>query len=163
MKEGNARSNQERKNRGMPALYLESWFVAPHYDVQTKRLEWATRLRGESGDIGVNYNIRLLGRSGVMNATVVSDPDSLEKDIRAFKAVLAGYSFDAGERYSEFRAGDKIAEYGLAALVVGGAAAAAAKGGAFKAIAKFGWIILLGIGAFFAAIYKKMFGRRKSS
>jgi len=47
--------------------------------------------------------------------------------------------------------------------VVGGAAAAAAKGGAFKAIAKFGWIILLGIGAFFAAIYKKMFGRRKSS
>jgi uncharacterized membrane-anchored protein len=163
LKEGNVRSNQERKNRGIPALYLDSWFVAPHYDVQTKRLEWATRLRGESGDIGVNYSIRLLGRSGVMNATVVSDPASLNKDMRAFKDALAGFNFDPGERYSEFRSGDRVAEYGLAALVVGGAAAAAAKGGLFKTIAKFGWIIILAVGAFFGAIYKKVFGNRQSS
>jgi uncharacterized membrane-anchored protein len=163
LKEGNVRSNEERKKRGIPALYLESWFVSPHYDVQSKRLEWATRLRGESGDIGVNYNIRLLGRSGVMNATVVTDPAALDKDMRAFKDALAGFSFDQGERYSEFRSGDKVAEYGLAALVIGGAAAAAAKGGLFKTIAKFGWIIILAVGAFFGAIYKKFFGSRQSS
>jgi uncharacterized membrane-anchored protein len=87
--------------------------------------------------VTVNYTIRLLGRTGVMNAVLVSSPSSLDNDIKAFKASLGNFSFTQGQRYSEFRAGDKVAEYGLAALIVGGAAAAAAKSGAFKAFGKF--------------------------
>ena len=126
----------------METLTLEGWYVVPHYDVQTKRLEWATKLREESGDITVNYTIRLLGRSGVMNAVLVSSPGSLDDDIKAFKASLVNFTFNSGQRYSEFRTGDKVAEYGLAALIVGGAAAAAAKSGAFKA---FGKLIAFGV------------------
>jgi uncharacterized membrane-anchored protein len=158
LKEGNTRANEERKNRGLPGLYLESWFVAPHYDLQTKRLEWATKLRSAAGEYSVNYNIRLLGRAGVMNAVLVSDPTALENDIRAFKTALTGFSFDSGERYSEYRAGDKIAEYGLTGLIVGGAAAAAAKTGAFKFLGKFAMIIIAGAGALILGVVRKLFG-----
>lgn len=137
LKKTNVSGNAERKQRGFQALVLEGWYVVPHYDIQTKRLEWATKLREESGDITVNYTIRLLGRTGVVNAILVSNPASLDNDIRTFKASLANFSFNSGQRYAEFRTGDKVAEYGLAALIVGGAAAAAAKSGAFKVLGKF--------------------------
>lgn len=96
---------------------------------------------------GVNYKIRMLSRSGVMNAILVSEPATLDNDIRAFKTALTGFSFDAGERYSEYRTGDKIAEYGLTGLIVGGAAAAAAKTGLFKVLGKFAVVIFVGLGA----------------
>jgi uncharacterized membrane-anchored protein len=57
LKKSNAASNEERKRRGVETLVLEDWFIAPHYDVQTKRLEWGTKLRQGSGGITVNYSI----------------------------------------------------------------------------------------------------------
>jgi uncharacterized membrane-anchored protein len=120
--------------------------VSPHYDIETKRLEWGTRVITETGEPTVNYSIRILGRSGVMQAVLVSDPNELERDLNAFRAALKGFNFVQGERYAEWKTGDKVAEYGLAALIVGGAAAAAAKTGAGKALFKF-----IGIGLFAAA------------
>ena len=145
LKKGNVEDNEERKRRGLETLVLEDWSVVPHYDVQTKRLEWGTRLRAQSGGLVVNYTIRLLGRSGVMRATLVSDPTSLDQDVREFKAALTGFDFNQGQKYFEFRDGDKVAEYGLSALIVGGAAATAMKSGGFKAIK------MLVFGAFAAA------------
>lgn len=142
LKRNNVEQQAEMKRRGLSPLTLIGWFVEPHYDLVTKRLEWGTHLRTESGEEAINYTIKLLGRRGVMNAILVSDPHSFENDTREFKTVLQGYTFIQGERYSEFRSGDKIAEYGLSALIVGGAAAAAAKTGAFKGLAK-----LIGVGA----------------
>ena len=113
-----------------------------------------------SGDISVNYTVRLLGRSGVMSAMLVSDPASLDNDMKAFKTALAGFDFASGQKYSEFRAGDKVAEYGLAALVVGGAAAAAAKAGLFKYLGKFIWVGLLGLAGLWAAFRKFFSGRQ---
>jgi len=162
LKKNNVSGNEERERRGLQKLVLEGWYVVPHYDIQTKRLEWATKLREQSGDVTVNYTIRLLGRTGVMNAILVSSPGSLDNDIRAFKASLANFTFNSGQRYSEFRAGDKVAEYGLAALIVGGAAAAAAKSGAFKA---FGKVIVFGVFGGLAAAWAglRRFFSRKSA
>jgi uncharacterized membrane-anchored protein len=162
LKEGTARRNEERKRRGFPVLTLDGWFVPPHYDTSTKRLEWATKLSSEGG-VTVNYRIRLLGRAGVMSALLVSDPDSLEDDIRVFKAALNDFSFDPGQRYSEYRTGDKIAEYGLTGLIVGGAAAAAAKTGLFKVIGKFAVFIFAGAAALIGGVVKRLFGRRTAA
>src|SRR5215510_52543 len=162
VKEGNARGNEERKKRGYPALNLDGWFVPPHYDTATKRLEWATKLSSEGG-VSVNYRIRLLGRAGVMSAVLVSDPDALEKDIRVFKTALNDFSFDAGQRYSEYREGDKIAEYGLTGLIIGGAAAAAAKTGLFKVIGKFGILIFAGAAAIIGGLFKRLFRGRTAA
>jgi len=67
----------------------------------------------------VNYNTRLLGRKGVMEVSLVVDPEKLSATMPAYQALLKDYDFKQGERYAEFRQGDKIAKYGLAALVTG--------------------------------------------
>jgi len=135
-------SNKERKRLGMPPLHTVGWAVPPHYDAATKRLEWGMRLRTEERHEIVNYTIRLLGRRGIVHATLVCDPEHLDRDVAAFKQALTRYAFVPGETYAEFRAGDKVAEYGLAALVLGGAAAVATKSGFLKA---FGKLIVVGV------------------
>jgi len=159
LKDSDKASNEERKRLGMPALHTLGWNVPPHYDAETKRLEWGLRLQGDTGATVVNYTIRILGRRGVMHAILVSEPETLEKDIGQFKVALTTYTFTPGERYAEFRAGDRVAEYGLAALVLGGAAVVATKTGFFKVIGKFLVMGLIALGGAFAAFFKKYFRR----
>jgi uncharacterized membrane-anchored protein len=142
LKEGDISGNEERKKLGLKELFTEGWQLPPHYDLDTKRLEWAVRLRSDN-HINVNYTTRILGRTGVMEATLVGGTDTLTADSAAFKATLRQFEFNPGETYSEFKQGDKIAEYGLAALVLGGAAAVATKKGF--------WTVIVG---FFAAFWK---------
>jgi uncharacterized membrane-anchored protein len=150
-------SNEYRRQLGLDELHTEGWAVPPHYDAQTRQLEWGLKLRSKDS-VTVNYTVRLLGRTGVMNATLVADPESLEKDIPSFKASLAGFAFNPGETYAEYKEGDRVAEYGLAALVVGGAAAIAAKTGF---LAKFWKLIVLGA-AGLVGLLGKLFGRKKA-
>jgi uncharacterized membrane-anchored protein len=156
LQESDQPANEERKRLGLRPLHTDGWIVPPHYDTATKRLEWGMRLRGDDGHLLVNYTIRLLGRRGVMHAILVSDPESLEREIAEFKTALTGYDFTAGQRYAEFRAGDKVAEYGLAALVLGGAAAVATKTGFFKAFGKLIVVGVVALGAALAAAYNKL-------
>ena len=162
MQDSDRAANEERKRLGMTAMHVDGWTVPPYYDKQTSRLEWGLRLRTEEGSQVVNYSTRLLGREGVMKAVLVSDPQSLEKDMPGFRHMLTGFEFVSGRRYAEFRDGDKTAAYGLAALVAGGAAAAAAKTGAGKAIWKFivGGLVLFG-GALLA-LFRRLTGKRES-
>ena len=161
LKSGDERGNEERKRLGMSPIYTDGWHVPPHYDSSTKRLEWGLRLRDEKGRTNVNYTSRLLGRTGVMSAVLVTSPNTLNEDMKAFNGTLAGYEFVSGERYAEFKSGDKIAEYGLAALVVGGAAAAAAKSGLLKSLGKFLWVIIGGAIAGAGSLLRRLFGRRE--
>ena len=160
LKRSDGPENEERKRLGMEAIYTEGWQVAPFYDSDTRRLEWCMRLRTARGHYVVNYSSRLLGRTGVMRAILVSDPDSLEADVLRFKVALKDFAYVPGERYSEFKSGDKVAAYGLGALIVGGAAAVAAKKGFWGALVAFllaakkllaGLVVaaLAGIGALF--------------
>ncbi|MFY9317372.1 MAG: DUF2167 domain-containing protein [Burkholderiales bacterium] len=160
LKKSDERGNDERKRLGMEPIYTDGWQVPPHYDAATQRLEWGMRLRDGQGGLHVNYTSRLLGRSGVMSAVLVSAPQTLAEDIKAFNGALAGYEFVAGEKYAEFKSGDKIAEYGLAALVVGGAAAAAAKAGWLKFLGKFWFVILAGLAAAWGLVKRFFFGRK---
>jgi uncharacterized membrane-anchored protein len=162
LKSGDERGNEERQRLGMSPIYTDGWHVAPHYDSGSKRLEWGLRLRDDKGRTNVNYTSRLLGRTGVMSAVLVTSPQTLNEDMKAFSGALKGYEFVAGERYAEFKSGDKIAEYGLAALVVGGAAAAAAKSGLLKSLGKFLWVIIGGAIAGGWSLLKRLFGRREA-
>ena len=161
LKEANRAGTEDRKKRGLAPLWLEGWIIPPHYDVQTKRLEWGTKFRNEVDNrIIVNYSSRILGREGVMQAKLISDPEKLTENITAFHNMLRNFTFANGQRYEEFREGDKVAAYGLAALVVGGAAAAAAKGGAglFKVIG----IAIFGFFAAMRGFLKKLLSRKSS-
>ena len=164
LRAGTARNNEERKRRGIRPIYLDGWAVKPHYDEQTKRLEWGTRLTADNTDeVSVNYSIRILGRMGVMHAILVTDPNALTADVREFKTVLGGYNFDSGQRYSEFRKGDKIAAYGLTGLILGGGVAVAAKTGLLKYMGKFIVYIFGGLIALVGGLIKSLFGRRAAA
>jgi uncharacterized membrane-anchored protein len=162
LKKSDEPGNAERKRLGMSPIYTDGWHVPPHYDAGTKRLEWGMRLRDERGGLHVNYTSRLLGRSGVMSAILVSSPQTLNEDMKSFNVALAGYDFVAGEKYAEFKSGDKVAEYGLAALVVGAGAAAAAKMGLLKYLGKFWYLIVAAVALAWGAI-RKLFSRKESA
>ncbi len=159
-------SNEERRKRGLPDLHTDGWHVPPHYDAASKHLEWAVRLRsGDNPEPIINYTVRLLGRTGYESAILVSSPQTLDADVKSFKAVLDTFDFNTGEKYREFQPGDKVAEYGLAALVAGGAAAVATKTGFWKvllgSLAAFWKVIAAGAVAAVAGI-GKLFKKKTS-
>lgn len=158
-------ANEERRKLGMGELFTDGWHTPPHYDTASKHLEWALRLRSPGSTTPtINYTVRLLGRSGYESATLVSDPSTLDADVKAFKAVLQDFDFKSGEKYSEFKQGDRVAEFGLMALVAGGAAAVATKTGFWKVIvgflAAFWKLIAAGVAALLVSI-GKLFGKKK--
>jgi uncharacterized membrane-anchored protein len=163
VREGTAQGNTERQSRGWHTLKVLGWSFEPKYDSQIKSLAWAILAEDEKSHAKiVNYNTRLLGRRGVMEVVVVSDPESLNSSIAAFKGNLPGFQFTQGESYAEYRPGDHVAAYGLAALITGGAAAVAAKKGFFGVIAGFlaaAWKLVvaafLGMGAWLRSLFSK--------
>lgn len=158
IKAGAEAGNKERLKRGWPTMTIIGWETPPRYDAVTHNLEWA--IRGESEGLPVvNYNTRMLGRGGVMEVTLVTDPAKLAETLPKFKTMLSGFDFNQGQKYNEFRPGDKMAAYGLTGLIVGGGTAALVKSGAFKWIWKALVAAVVGIGA----ILKKFFSREKTA
>ncbi len=166
IQEGTEESNKERKKRGHPGLHVTGWAEAPHYDARTHNLTWAAVDRSDDGHDGVNYNVRLLGRTGVMSVTLVDEPANLAASKPSVEGVIGAFSFKQGKTYAEWRPGDKVAEYGLAALVAAGAGAAAVKLGFFgvlaKLFAKMGKLVVVviaGLGAAAAKLWRALRGR----
>ncbi len=158
---GNDAGNEYRKEHGNPTLDIVGWEQEPKYDPVTHNLTWAIRATSQGEQI-VNYNTRLLGRKGVMEVVLVCDPADLQKHLKPFSEVLAGYKFSTGENYTEYKPGDKVAKYGLGALVLGGAAVGAAKFGLFAWLAvvfKKAWKLVIVAVVAIAAVFKKVIGR----
>jgi uncharacterized membrane-anchored protein len=159
MQEDQESANETLKSKGLSELEITGWQVKPHYDPATHNLEWAPLVQNiATKKQSVNYNVKLLGRRGVMTVTLLVPPEKLDVALPWFRDVMKGYSFVKGEDYSSWIKGDKVAEYGLAALVVGGGVAAAAKSGILAKLLK---PILVGLAALGAGI-KKLFTGGKS-
>jgi len=158
IKQGTETGNKERERRGWAPLTVIGWEQPPHYNETTHNLEWAVKAISEGTPV-VNHNTRMLGRGGVMEVTLVTEPSALAATLPKFKTMLAGFEFKQGHRYAEFRAGDKTAAYGLTGLIVGGGTAALVKTGAFK------WIWKALVAGFLAvsAFVKKLFSRNKTA
>ncbi len=164
LRQGNNAANEERRRRGWAPLDLVGWQVPPAYEDATHHLVWALRVSSE-GQESINYNTRILGRTGVMSANLIVGPDKFEGAIAPSKQLLADYQYTAGSKYSEWRTGDKIAQYGLTGLITGGLVVAAAKTGLLAKlgvmIAKFAKPIIIGIialGAGIAKFFRNIFG-----
>lgn len=164
LKAGEADANKQRTSSGQPGLFLDRWMVPPHYDAVSHNLEWGTVMHTDSGEQVVNYTSRILGRDGVTEAILVSDPADLSSDLQQYRAAMAGFAYQPAKRYEDHKSGDKLAAYGLGALVAGGAAAAVVKtglfAGIFAAIVKFGVafykLIAVGVAAGYAALRKQI-------
>lgn len=154
MKEGEKHSNKARAEQGYDTLHMVGWELPPYYNTETSNLEWAFKFRSEpGGQLGINHNTRLLGREGVMKVTLVCDPDQFESALEDYQRTLAGFAFEDGRKYTDFKQGDKIAKYGLTGLVLGGGLAVAAKTGLLQKLLKPLLIGLAAAGAFFGRLF----------
>jgi uncharacterized membrane-anchored protein len=161
-------SNTERERLGYPAMELVGWAQQPHYDAVTHKLFWAKELReiGSSGS-GLNYNIRVLGRKGVLVLNAIADMNELDEVAARMPQVMAMVDFQPGSTYADFDPRvDKVAKYGIAALVAGTAVGVAAKAGLLKflfpvllAAKKFLIIIVVAIAAAVRKIAAAIKGR----
>lgn len=153
--------NEERVDAGYEAVELLGWAEPPHYDAAAKKLFWAKELRfGDMPDTTLNYEIRALGRRGILSLTFIAATEQLDEINAHREQVLAMAEFNDGNRYSDFDPSiDKVAAYGLGALVAGKIAAKTGLiAGLLLFLKKFGVFIVLGIAAF----SRKILGAFKS-
>ena len=162
MQEDLAEENQDRQKKGFEQIALVGWAAAPHYDRASHKLYWAKELKfGDSDTNTLNYNVRVLGRKGVLVLNAVSSMDQLSGIETSMQEVLGFVDFNEGNRYADFTPGiDKIAAYGIGALIAG---KVLAKVGIFKlllgfilAAKKFAIVGLVALGA----LIRKLFGRK---
>ncbi|MDF1821622.1 MAG: DUF2167 domain-containing protein [Alcanivoracaceae bacterium] len=120
-------ANEARREQGYPAVELLGWAEEPHYDAASHQLYWAKNLRfeGIEGET-LNYDIRQLGREGVLVMSFIAVPGALEEIRQRRDQVLQIARFSDGNRYDQFDpAYDDVAAYGLAGLIAGKAASKA--------------------------------------
>src|SRR5205085_12364183 len=110
LKKSDGPANEERRKRGFSEMHTDGWAVPPHYDSETKHLEWGLKLHSQdSPEPVINYTVRLLGRTGYENVVLVTGADTLAGDIKELKATLKSFDFNSGEKYAEFKQGDRVA------------------------------------------------------
>lgn len=166
IRKGNEEGNLQRKALGLPTSKLIGWAQKPFYDQKNKKLHWAKEFKFEGSETNtLNYEIRVLGRQGVLSMNIISDMTKL-KDVNAdVNKIIGSTNFNQGNTYAEFNEDtDKIAEYGIAGLIAGGILAKTgllAKIGIF--LLKFIKPLIVGVIALFAFIGKKLFGKGKQA
>jgi uncharacterized membrane-anchored protein len=146
--------NKWRTQNGYETITLVGWAEPPHYDGATNEVYWAKRLQfgHTAGDETLNYDIRELGRQGVMITSFIGAMEQLD-DIKASSADIRGMiSFTEGNRYTDFNPEtDRVAEYDVGGLISGSPIAAAGlvaialaflkKGGFLLLLAPIGWVV----------------------
>jgi len=153
-------ANQDRIDAGYGSIELVGWAEPPRYDATDKKLYWAKELRFDGSDeTTLNYEIRALGRRGVLNMTFIAATSQLAEINAARDSVLSMAEFNEGNRYADFDPDlDKVAAYGIGALVAGKVAAKAGLLGAgLLLLKKFGIFLLIGVAALGRKI-KGLFG-----
>lgn len=165
MKEDSKAANEERIKEGYGSMLLIGWAEAPSYDKSTHKFYWAKEYKTDNEEENsLNYNIRVLGRKGVLVLNAVAGMSQLATIKQETPNLLAVTEFTEGNRYADFNSStDHMAGYGLAALVAGGAAA---KMGLFAKLAAlliaFKKLIIAGVVGL-GVLLKKIFSKNSGS
>ncbi len=164
MQERLKESNPERVKQGAKALELTGWAEAPYYDGSTHKLYWAKKLKEVNDTVEfLNYNIRILGRKGVLVLNAIGGLDQLTEIKGQTPLILSSTNFTTGNTYAEFNSSvDKVAAYGIAGLIAGGILAKTglfAKLGLF--LLKFLKPLILAVGALFTGVVKFFKGKKE--
>ena len=164
MKKGMEEANEDRVKDGGNALHLVGWAEHPTYDQPNHTLYWAKEINGGGTNNSLNYDVRILGREGILSLNAISPMPQFASVKAGMKAMFPTAKFVSGQAYGDFKSGDKVSTLGIAALVTGGAVVAA-KAGLFKglllgllALKKF---LVIGAIALFGVIKALFFGKKK--
>lgn len=170
MRDGLEAENNQRLVNGYPKLDIVGWATQPRYDGATHKLYWAKELTfDDDPEHTLNYDMRVLGRYGVLSMNFVAGLNQLTEVEQASPAVLAIAEFNPGFRYDEFNPStDAKSDLGIAGLI-GGAAAATAlakNGGILAAVLLFlkkGWVLIFAAIGGIGALIRSLFGGKQKA
>lgn len=153
MKNDLVNENEQRVQDGFEAISLIGWATRPYYDADKKVLHWAKELRfGENEVNTLNYNVRILGRKGVMVLNAVASMNELAEVNEGIQPVLSSFSYSDGYKYDDFNPDlDEVAAWTIGGLVAG---KVLAKAGILAILLKYIKVLGLGIVALGGAIWK---------
>jgi len=162
------RQNVGRTIHNLPPIASVNWKLPPVFDAKTHTVEWAVQVKTQSSAEAINHTMRLLGRQGVLDATVV-EPYQTDTSLAPLKELMKNISFKAGQRYTDYQKGDMVANIGLAGLIAGQddtqTAQTNAVATATKSAGVWSWYGYVGVGALAgggALILRGMLRRRRS-
>ncbi len=155
MKKDAEEENKTRIKDGYEPINIVGWAATPFYDKDKKILHWAKTIKFGKDPINtLNYNVRILGRKGVLVLNAIateSDLTLVQKDIHN---VLDIVQFNDGYQYEDFDSSvDEVAAWTIGGLVAG---KVLTKLGIFAIIAKFGKVIVLALLGFFGVFKNKI-------
>ena len=145
MREDTEAENTARREQGFQNVELVGWAAPPSYDAASRKLFWAKEVRfeGEEGSI-LNYNIRALGRHGVLVTNFIGDMGMLNTIEAAAPKVMAMTSFEPGARYSDFNPSiDTVAAVGVGGLIAGKVLSKAGLLALLPLLKKFGFLLII--------------------
>lgn len=120
MKRDSRTASERRVQMGLSPLTLVGWAERPHYDRATHILYWAKDLEGSPGEHTLNYAMRVLGRTHVLELNAVSSMGQLAMVRGRMESLRQRVTFEQGRRYSDFvPSTDRVAAYGIGALIAG--------------------------------------------
>ncbi|WP_088342637.1 MULTISPECIES: DUF2167 domain-containing protein [Rhodomicrobium] len=145
MQDASVESSQERVKQGFPSVRLVGWASPPYYDPATHKLHWAKEIEfGGTPAHTLNYDVRALGRKGVLEMRFVGGMEQLAEIKAVIPTVLAMPEFTVGARYEDYLPGtDTVAAYGIGALIAGKAASKAGLLVLALAVLKKGWVVIV--------------------
>jgi len=113
--------NELRMKEGFEAIALVGWASKPFYDNEKKVLHWAKEIKfGDAEENTLNYNVRILGRKGVLVFNAVSAMSALPDVQKNIEPVLASFHYADGNKYSDFNPElDEVAAWTIGGLVAG--------------------------------------------
>jgi uncharacterized membrane-anchored protein len=161
MKDDAEADNAKLVKGGYDPVRVVGWAAHPHYDARTHKLYWAQDLVfGNRGRHTLNYDVRTLGREGMLALHAVSYLSALPAVRVGMRTVLAGSHFTSGRRYEDYRQGDRVSKLTIAGVVAGGAFVAAKTGLIALLVAKMKFVAF-GIAGLVGALRKRLFGRTR--
>ena len=158
MQDGESEQNKQRAAQGFVPVHIVGWAKQPFYDDKQKVLHWAKEAHfGNDSSNTLNYEVRVLGRKGVLSLTAIAGVEQLPLVDKDINKVLGMASFTAGNKYADYNSStDKIAAYTVGGLVAG---TILTKIGFWAILAKFAKLIIAGIVAAFYGIRKWLTGK----
>jgi len=163
MKSDAASMDEERKKGGFDVIRVVGWAEPPTYDRAAHNLVWARDLKfGDAKTDTLNYDVRHLGRRGVLSLNIVGEMPQLAEIHQAAHGLAATAEFQPGARYADHTWTDKSAGYGLVGLVAAGAGLVVAKKLGLVALlalfAKKGIVVIGAVGVAIANWARRTFG-----
>ena len=148
-----AAANAERMKEGYESIAIIGWAAQPYYDKEKKVLHWAKEIKfGETEGTTLNYNVRILGRKGVLVLNAVASMMELPDVQKNIQPVLASFTYADGNKYADFNPDlDDVAAWTIGGLVAG---KVLAKAGIFALLLKNLKLIALAIGGLGTAAWR---------